>query len=174
MRKVNKFEIAAELDTEEKRNSFLSQLIKEDLNNREMMDVIDTVKLSTENYPPELLLSKEWQKGYEYCKSRSQQKMYDLFELLLLNASTKLSAAAALDIGEYLIDELKDHALLTEKGSSVLIEKLLKQSHKLNAHQLAMYDPEMHPDSGEFINDGKDRLYFWSKKNLEKYPIDSV
>lgn len=166
----SKFELAAELVTEGKRNSYLSDIFTLKLNNKQLIDSIDTLKLAEEVNSSDLLLSEKWQQGYECYKNRSQKKTNEILVHILTSAMTKLSAAASLDFGGYIIDHLKDHSLLTEDDSIQLIKELTEQANDFNAKELSMYDPEMHPDLGEFVEDGKDRLYYWSKDNLEKYP----
>lgn len=90
MKKPNRFEIAAELDTEEKRDLYLFGIYEIDQTIEEMTDYIDIVKLATENHPKELLLSKEWQQGYECCESRTQKTIKDILEGTLTGTSTTL------------------------------------------------------------------------------------
>ena len=134
------------------------------------MDSIDTCKLIEEGHSPELLFSKEWQQGYECCNSFNQKRLNEILGNVLTIASTKLSASASLDIGSYIIDHLKENSLLTESDAARILMKLTNQAKNINAKEFSMYDPEMHPDLGEFVMDGKDRLYTWSKENLQKYP----
>lgn len=170
MESSNKFELAAELTTEAKRNLYLSQIFALKPDNKQMMDSIDTIKLAEEEHSQDLLLSKNWQQGYECYKSRSQKKLNDLLRHALFTATTKLSAAASLDIGTYFIDDLKDNGLLSEQDSKQLMKELKEQASNINAKSFSMYDPEIHPYLGEFVKDGKERLYYWSNKNLKTYP----
>ena len=168
MKKPNKFKIAAELNTEEKRVLYLSEINELDLDIREMTDYIDTVNLAAECHPKELLLSREWQKGFECHKLRMQKIMHDILEGILTKANTTLDAAAKLSIGGDVVDELSLHSFINENSRENLLNKLVKNADKVKADALCMYDPEMHPDSGDFIKKGRKKLYFWTDEKLEQ------
>lgn len=167
MGKLNKFETAAELDTKAKRELYLSKINELDLNMKEMTDYIDTARLAAECHPEELLLSKEWQKGFECHKLRMQKIMHNILEDILTKANTTLDAAAKLSIGGDVVDELSLHSVINENSRENLLNKLVKNADKVKADALCMYDPEIHPDSGNFIKKGRKKLYFWTDEALE-------
>lgn len=164
---LNKFEVAAELDTEEKRNTYLSRLHTEKLSDRDMMDIVDTVKLSTENHPRELLLSPEWQKGYECCLARTQYTLHGVLEGILLNSNSTLHASANLSIGQDLILQLNAHSFTNKEACDALLKELEKTASKYKSDIFSMYDPEIDPHMGIFINNGIERLFNW--KDNKKY-----
>ncbi|MEE9445711.1 MAG: hypothetical protein V3V19_08600 [Cocleimonas sp.] len=163
---LNKFEIAAELDSKEKRNAYLSMLYTEKRSDRDMMEIIDTVKLSTENHPKELLLSPEWQKGYECCLTRTQRTLHDLLEGILLNSNSTLNASANLSIGQDLILQLSAHSFTNKKTCDNLLKRLEGIASSFNSGPLSMYDPEINPLLGTLIPKSKDKLYYWTEENL--------
>jgi len=167
-KKPNKFEIAAELDTEEKRSTYLSMLYAEKLNDRDMMEIIDTVKLSTENHLKELLLSPEWQKGYECCLSRTQHTLDGVLENILLNSNSTLNASAKLSIGQDLILQLSAHSFANKQTCEKLLEELKSIADSFNSDSLSMYDPEINPLLGTLIPNSREKLYYWTEENLKQ------
>ncbi len=165
---LNKFEIAVELDTEEKRNAYLSMLHVEKLNDRDMMDIVDTVKLSTENHPRELLLSPEWQKGYECCITRTQHALHGLLANTFSKANSTLHASANLSIGQDLILQLSAHSFTSKEACDALLLELEKIAQEFKSDSFSMYDPEIDPQIGKFINGGKEKLYSWKYNSLGK------
>lgn len=163
---LNKFEIAAELDSEEKRNAYFSMLYTEKLNDRDMMDIVDTVKLSSENHPRELLLSPEWQKGYECCLKRTQHTLNGVLENTLSKANSTLHASANLCIGQDLILQLSAHSFTNKKTCDNLLKRLEGIASSFNSDPLSMYDPEINPLLGTLIPNSKDKLYYWTEENL--------
>ena len=168
MQKLNKFEIAAELDTEEKRDVYLSAIFGLDQTMREMTDYIDIAKLASEDHPKELLLSKEWQKGYECCVSRTQKTIQSVLEATLTGANTTIDAAARLCIGGEIASELGYHSFINKKDLESLLNTLVKSADDVHADAFCMYDPEMHPDLAERIKDGKGLLFYWTESRLNK------
>ena len=166
---LNKFEVAAELDTEEKRNTYLSMLYAEKLSDRDMMDIVDTVKLSTENHPRELLLSPEWQKGYECCITRTQHTLHGLLDNTFSKANSTLHASANLSIGQDLILQLSAHSFTNKEACDTLLLELGKIAQEFKSDAFSMYDPEIDPQIGEFINGRKERLYNWKDETLGEY-----
>lgn len=167
--KPNKFEIAAELDTEEKRYMYLSKIYGLDQDTIEMTDYIDTVKLAAEGHPKELLLSKQWQQGYQCCHSRTQEIIEDALEsALTFSITTTLNAAARLCIGVDVVSELNAHSFLSENGSHRLLKILKTTADNLNADAFCMYDPEIHPDLGKPIKGGEEQLFYWTEVMLNQ------
>lgn len=167
MSKLNRFEIAAELNNDEKRSSYLLRLVTDDLDDREMMEIVDTVKLSTENHPKKLLLSKEWQQGYECSTSRTKEVLHGLLEIVLTNANSTLSSSANLSIGQDLILHLKSHSFTDKVACDSLLAELEEISGQFKSDTFSMYDPEIDPYLGVRINKGKEKLYNWKDINLK-------
>lgn len=169
MTKPNKFEIAAELNTEEKRDMYLFRIHELDQTIEEMTDYIDIVKLAAEGHPKELLLSKEWQQGYECCASRTQQIIEGALEGTLAGSSTTLDAAARLCIGGAIVNELGYHSFIDGNGCNRLLNILEISANNLNADAFCMYDPEVHPDLGKNIKDGQEQLFYWTEAKLSNH-----
>ncbi len=166
---LNKFEVVAELDTEEKRNTYLSMLYAKKLSDRDMMNIVDTVKLSTENHPRELLLSPEWQKGYKCCELRIEKTLHGLLASVLKNSNSTLTSSANLYVGQDLILQLCAHTFTSKEACDTLLKELEKIAQEFKSDSFSMYDPEIDPQVGEFINGGKEKLYNWKDNNLGKY-----
>lgn len=175
MKKLNKFEIAAELNTEEKRDTYLFEIYKLDQTIEEMTEYIDVVKLASENHPIELLLSKEWQQGYECCRSRTQQAIEVALEGVLTGSSTTLNAAAMLCIGGDIVNELGYHSFIDKIGRNKLLSNLVKNADNFNADAFCMYDPEKHPDLDKHIKNGQEQLFYWTEDKLEhQYNCETI
>ena len=168
MKVFNKFEVAAELNTEEKRDEYLLKITFLDLNIKDMTEYIDAINLATECHPKKLLLSKEWQKGFECNRLRMKKSINTILENLLTDANTTLDAAVKLSIGGDIVDELSNHSFISENDRESLLNKLVKNANKYQAEAFCMYDPEIHPDLGEEIENGKEQLFFWTDKYMAK------
>ena len=168
MKKPNKFEVAAELDTEEKRGDYLLEITALDINIKELTDHIDTVNLAAECHPKEFLLSEKWQKGYECNNLKVQKTINIILESILCAANTTLDSAAKLSIGGDIVNELSMNSLISESSRESLLSRLVTSADKHQADAFCMYDPEVHPDLGEAVKNGKEKLFIWTDKHMEK------
>lgn len=117
--------------------------------------------------------SRGWQTAEHVAKKHEDYMLGNLMKAFKMFLNTEpdsvLSKASLVDGMEHLVDAMWDQSAIRDKEKNAL-EKLLKKTKP--EHSLCMYDPEVHPDMGERVVGGKERLFFWTPELLESVELE--